>query len=184
MGVRGSLPRFRLRTKQALRPRQWKKTPKKKTERILAVQTGRAPKACKPFALYMKATYQLAKGASKAEHNEEMKRLGRMWRTLPEAVKSKYVEESRTSFSAQREALRVSGINFRLQQDKPNDQVREEPLEQQGASAGPAGYVQVGNYRCTTENGSCLYLGEGTYGAVLLSQTDAGRKCVLKVFKH
>ena len=44
--------------------------------------------------------------------------------------------------------------------------------------------IRIGNFPCFTMGGSCAYAGEGAYGAVLLSQTVEGRKCVVKVFKH
>eukprot|EP00435_Cladocopium_sp_Y103_P021644 s3667_g5.t1 len=158
----------------------------RKTQRSQAIAEGLAPKACRPFALYFKKHTRVRKGATKAEHAAEMKRLGKVWKGLPSSEQEEYRAQCQDQFQAQRETLRIQGVNFRCKGNAKahaEDGASEEVAEASGGNK----HFEIGQFRCWTQDssdGSCLYVGEGSYGAVLMSQTESGRKAVVKVFKH
>jgi serine/threonine protein kinase len=147
-----------------------------------AVAEGMAPKACRPFALFMKNCCRVRKGASKSEHIREMKRLGKAWKQLSEAERAEYRRQSQDLFREQRSCLRSHGIPFWCstagEESTSTDAAVEDAQPEQGS--------RIGKFQCWQEEGSnsCVYVGEGSYGCVLLSTNDVGRKAVIKVFKH
>ena len=148
---------------------------------------GMAPKACRPFALFMKTCSQVRKGASRSEHFEEIKRLGKAWKQLPLAEQNQYRRKSQDLFQEQRATLRSHGVRLRCPQAAEERAGQDEQVGEGGQSSQLEGETIVGKFRCWKEegsDGSCMYVGEGSYGCVLLSQTDSGRKVVVKVFKH
>ena len=157
--------------------------PKRKpTFRMKAVAEGMAPKACRPFALFMKNCCRVRKGASKSEHIREMKRLGKAWKQLSEAERAEYRRQSQDLFREQRSCLRSHGIPFWCstagEESTSTDAAVEDAQPEQGA--------RIVKFQCWHEEGSksCVYVGEGSYGCVLLSNNDVGRKAVIKVFKQ
>ena len=158
------------------------KPKRKPTLRMRAVSEGMAPKACRPFALFMKSHCQVRKGASKTEHLQEMKRLGKAWKQLSQVEQDEYRRKSQNLFQEQRSSLRAQGVPFRtsVAGEKACTDAAEADtnLEQR---------ARIGKFECWHEKGSgssCVYVGEGSYGCVLMSQDDAGRQIVIKVFKH
>ena len=190
-------PPFRVRGKRSpkdLIARKKLKTKRRSrvSERRAAIGDGLAPKACRPFALFMKDHCNVHKGASKDAHAQEMKRLGQKWRDLPPSEKEAYRAKCAAEFEAQRVQLRVQGVKFRQhllpeckgQRLEPFSSSQSENTIKQEQQED----VRIGAFRChtdpKTQDGSCLYVGEGSYGAVLLSDNHQGRKCVVKVYKH
>ena len=145
---------------------------------------GLAPKACRPFALYLKKNSTVQKGASRAEHAAEMKRLGQAWKRLPSSEKDAYRAQCQDEFQAQRQSLRIQGVYFRGNAEvNAEDGTSEEVSE----ASGEKKHFEIGEFRCCTQvssDGSCKYLGEGSYGAVLMSHIESGRKAAVKLFKH
>ena len=115
-----------------------------------------------------------------------MKRVASLWQTLPLEEKESFKLRCRTEFQEQRTVLEGQGIEFRRRSDgscgaKPKTQAPEAAV----SPTTTAPDINIGKFQCLmTEDGSCAFAGEGAYGAVLLSQTADGRKCVVKVFKH
>ena len=149
---------------------------------------GLAPKACRPFALYLKKNSTVQKGASRSEHAAEMKRLGQAWKRLPSSEKDAYRAQCQDEFQEQRQSLRIQGVYFR-----GNAEVNAEVNAEDGTSeevseaSGEKNHFEIGEFRCWTQvssDGSCKYLGEGSYGAVLMSHIESGRKAAVKLFKH
>ena len=103
---------FRLRGKQTW-PKKGRKVRKitsaKKacTHRHVAVTEGVAPKARRPFALFVRENNEVEKGSSRLAFAAEMRRLGAMWASLPDADKAKYRERCLEEFAKQRQALRL-----------------------------------------------------------------------------
>ena len=137
---------------------------------------GLAPKACRPFALYLKKNSTVQKGASRAEHAAEMKRLGQAWKRLPSSEKDAYRAQCQDEFQEQRQSLRIQGVYFRGNAEvNAEDGTSEEVSE----ASGEKNHFEIGEFRCWTQvssDGSCKYLGEGSYGAVLMSHIEVAEK--------
>ena len=58
------------------------------------------PKARKAFAIFSKERSCVKPGASKFEFTAEMKRLGKVWSSLPDAEKAPYQDQSKAEFLA------------------------------------------------------------------------------------
>ena len=124
------------------------------TVRMQAVAEGMAPRACRPFALFVKSNTRLRKGASKSEHIEEMKRLGKAWKQLPLAEQDEYRRKSQDLFREQRETLRMQGVRMRCRpaaEEPPQDEaVGKEDVQ----NSQPEGGTTIGNFQCWKEEGS------------------------------
>ena len=180
-------PIVRLKGKHSVQQHQKmvrKAKPKRQpTLRMKAVAEGMAPKACRPFALFMKFHSQVRKGASKSEHLQEMRRLGHAWKQLSEVARDEYRKKSQDLFREQRSSLRANGVPFRTTVASEEDTCTNAAMADVQVEQAPC----IGKFQCWHEegsDGSCAYVGEGSYGCVLLSQADDGRKIVVKVFKH
>ena len=184
-------PKFRLNGKRSVKQHQKMvrnaKPKRKQTLRMRAVAEGIAPKACRPFALFMKSCCEVQKGASKSEHIEEMKRLGRAWKQLPPAEKDEYRRKCQDLFREQRSSLRSHGVPLRGSLAAEESASKDEAVEDAERPQLEKETSTIGKFQCWQEegsDGSCVYVGEGSYGCVLLSQDDVGRKVVIKVFKN
>ena len=155
------------------------------TQRMAAVRDGFAPKACRPFALFLKKHSEVPKGSSRDCFAKEMQRLGKLWASLPENEKAKYRALCVEEYARQRDSLKQSGLGkVRRQPAKP----QQEPLKPASETQLPAAerptpfhnFVPVADPSNTQQ---CVLLGEGSYGCVMLCHHLDGRKCAVKVFK-
>ena len=155
--------------------------------RKAAVAEGMAPKARRPFALFVLENSAVPKGSAKADFLKEMKRLGRKWGALPQADKDKYKLRCKQEFTEQRDALKIHGFQIR----RPLDLERAQPSQPSQPSelctmdsdcAVKEGDVawKFGN---VTVPGRQAPLGEGSYGNVVRGMTPNGRPCAVKIFK-
>ena len=69
------------------------------------MQSGLAPKARRAFAIFVAERGTAKKGDPKEAHSVELKRLGKLWKQLPDEEKATYKERSSAEFAAQRAAL-------------------------------------------------------------------------------
>ena len=179
-------PLVRLRFKQpcpAVCKAKAKKDHPLKTRQIgsrkAAVAEGLVPKARRPFALYVKEKSQLCKGASKQDYQEEMKTLGRAWRSEAAEVREAYGRKCHQEFLEQRDSMRVQGLPLRKQVLKSIEAVRP-VVDKKALGEKMADYIQVGRFEILTDREP---LGEGTYGCVLPAWGPSGRLCAVKVYK-
>ena len=153
----------------------------KASVRKVAVQEGAVPKARRPFALFMSEHNRVQKGASKEAHQQEMRRLGRLWRLASEGEKNKYKRRCKEEFSAQRDAMKIIGLPLRQTEGKAQQlqpsQPQEPVSEMQSAAQKLAKFGQI------TVLQDEKPLGEGSYGTVPKGLTPCGCLCALKLFR-
>ena len=152
--------------------------------RASAVTEGLAPKARRPFALFLKEKSQALKGSTRDDCAAEMKKLGTEWKRLSDAEKNVYKAMCQQEIVSQRSAMKAAGLPMRRS--------RRAPAACRGPSgpSGPTGKassdtlpVHLGGFKLLSSGSERSHLGEGSYGAVLLGQAKDGRQCAVKVFK-
>ena len=174
--------------------------------RKAALLEGLAPKACKPFALFVKQHCRIKKGSSRAESAADMKRLGAQWRKLSEHEKRRYKEQSCLQYHHQRQALVTCGVPLKKKAAKLQQQ-SEEGSEYKGSAckgskhqgsglngsglngSGPKARLPhaepvpdtFGSFR--VEQASTGLLGQGGFGMVRKCFDNVGRMFVVKVFQ-
>lgn len=163
------LPKVRVFGKTTLNKSNGRKPPPQRIRnRRKLVSLGLAPKACKPFALFLKEQYAVGKQASRAEHQAEMKRLSAMWKNLDAESKAPFQTKSQEQFESQRKVLL-------------------EKVYYSGPSAphvSAADKQKFGNFTMLQRGDGCTsFAGEGSYGQVLLAWSKGHRLCAIKVFK-
>lgn len=193
--VRKSLhARVRLLYKQPWPPvaKRGKSTRKRPTVRNNAVSEGMAPKARRPFALFLLESSTVPKGSAKADFVHEMKLLGKKWKALPQTAKELYKHRCKEEFSQQRDALRAHGVQVRkpvgaqhTRQNQPSQppqlsQPSQPPDTTDGHVKGSDALWAFGNVKVQAGQAP---LGEGSYGNVLQGMMPNGRLCAVKIFK-
>ena len=174
--------------------------------RKAALLEGLAPKACKPFALFVKQHCRIKKGSSRAESAADMKRLGAQWRKLSEHEKRRYKEQSCLQYHHQRQALVTCGVPLKKKAAKLQQQ-SEEGSEYKGSAckgskhqgsglngsglngSGPKARLPhaepvpdtFGSFR--VDQASTGLLGQGGFGMVRKCFDNVGRMFVVKVFQ-
>ena len=163
---RDSLPKTRLRCKTRV-PRRPKS---RKTCTVLseAVRSGLAPKARKPFALFVMENSLLKPGAKKHEHQAELKRLGQAWKGLPEDQQAHYKKRSAAEFETQQQTLKSVQL--------PNVNVSGHDQANSTFWLGPYKVKKSGH------NGFSAVAGQGSYGKVFIAHGEDGRLHAVKVF--
>ena len=142
------------------------------------------PRACKPFALFVKEHVAAHKGAGRDVWRQEMKRLGRLWQSLPQQEKEKYQIKSGGEFANQRAVMQQHGLTCRKARAaavevKPDVEATNEQCQPQP--------LLIGEYKVATDgldSPSCQKLGEGSHGSVFLCLDQFHRCCAVKVFKR
>ncbi|CAJ1367828.1 unnamed protein product, partial [Effrenium voratum] len=142
--------------------------------RASAVTEGLAPKARRPFALFLKEKSQALKGSTRDDCAAEMKKLGAEWKRLSDAEKNVYKAMCQQEFMSQRSAMKAAGLPMRREEAD----VHPQPATAPAVPAAPQEKLQNSEQRLRRS-----HLGEGSYGAVLLGQAKDGRQCAVKVFK-
>jgi hypothetical protein len=150
--------------------------------RALAIEQHLVPKARKAFALFLMENPRVKKGALKKEHIEDMKRVAKLWKGLPEAAKATYNEKSAQEFQAQRAALMRLGLDPRPQAGKATCKAAGLPLQTLEEEVKNVKKFTVGPYTMTDKEGIPL-LGSGSYGKVFSAYTSMGRSCAIKVYR-
>ena len=150
--------------------------------RALAIKQHLVPKARKAFALFLIENTRVKKGALKKEHIEDMKRVAKLWKRLPEATKATYNEKSAQEFQAQRAALMRLGLDPRPQAGKATCSPPGLPLQTLEEEVKNVKKFTVGPYTVTDKEGIPL-LGSGSYGKVFSACTSLGRSCAIKVYR-
>ena len=153
-----------------------RKRAKAQSLRRQAVKDGLAPKARKSFAIFFEEHSRVKKGASKAEFQNEMKQLGKVWHGMSEEQQRPYKKRSTDEFQEQRSALAVHGIKVRGSNAtvKPACTVDG---ERPGGSLTSTS-ERVGPYVIDAP------LGGGTYGSVLRCQhPQSGQSVAVKVYR-
>ena len=161
------LPKVRIRGKTTLDKSNGRRPPPNRIKnRRALVSLGLAPRASRPFALFLKEQYAVEKKASRAEHQAEMKRVGAMWRNLDPESKATFRAKSQEQFNSQRQAV--------LKKVYPSsDHV-----------AAAQKMEKFGNFSMLQHDDGCTSLaGEGSYGQVLLAWSNQRRLSAIKVFK-
>ena len=163
---------------------------RKRSKRAVHVQEGLAPKARRPFALFVQESNAVPKGSSKEAFALEMRRLGKLWKNLPQNEKKKYQELCSEEFATQRTTLKANGICVRKRQCKALlriDAKKFQPSQPSAASAqvGPTMFGSKFKPIADPNNPQlCTVLGEGSYGCVLLCRgAHCGRRFAVKVYK-
>ena len=154
--------------------------------RKACIKEGGAPRACKPFALFVKKNGALGKGSgsSRADHIDEMKRLGKAWRALSANEKAVYQKESLASFCEQHKALAVKGIpvrrNIFTQKVEPEKSSEKEAASEEAtANSQP---VQIGSYHVAGTSAKNLLGTGGAYGQVYLCEDPDEKLRAVKVY--
>lgn len=163
------------KTKVFERGHQQKKHRKAMTKRAIAVKDAPVPKARKAFPFFVKEKTQLQRGqGARQDHQDEMKRLTKVWAALPASVKEAYKLRSKAEFEMQCAALRVQGAQRRGQKKlaapAPCAIVERKMMMYEACK------VQS----CGGKNSSVL--GIGTCGKIFLAVSPHGRRCAIKVF--
>ena len=125
---------------------------------------------------------RVKKGALKKEHIEDMKKVAKLWKRLPEATKATYNEKSAQEFQAQRAALMRLGLDPRPQAGKATCSPPGLPLQTLEEEVKNVKKFTVGPYTVTDKEGIPL-LGSGSYGKVFSACTSLGRSCAIKVYR-
>ena len=183
------VPLVRLRSKQPWPVQKGcQKTCRRKkraSARAAAVREGVVPRACKPFALFVKKHVAAQKGAGRDVWRQEMKRLGHLWKSLPQQDKEKYQIKSGAEFANQRAVMQQHGLTCRKAQTaaavevKPRTEATNEQCQPQP--------LLIGQYKVVTgglDSSGCQKLGEGSHGSVFLCLDQFHRCCAVKVFKR
>ena len=176
------------------------------TARASAVRGGLIPKARKAFALFVQERSSARKGAAKAEFAEDMKQMGRMWRTMAPEEKEPFEKRSLQEFKAQHAAMMHHGLHVR--QKLPSC---ERPLVDGSSAPSQTTKLQIGPYTvlwiyvgishvavlfeiapsfpfsetqiiCAKVTDATV-LGGGSYGKVLASMCPDGRMAAIKLFR-
>ncbi|CAK9096702.1 unnamed protein product [Durusdinium trenchii] len=87
-----------------------KKKSKRSAARQAALREGVVAKAARPFGFFVKRFFSVGKGQPAKDHREEMRRLGRLWRSLSDKEKEPFKVMCSEAFAAQRAALLSRGI--------------------------------------------------------------------------
>ena len=152
-----------------------------------------APKARRPFPLFVKENCVVKKGASREEFLAEMRRLSSLWHALPEKQRQNYRTQSAHEFAPQRNELAAHGILPRTSQSLLlptakrqrlglGDQT-ETALKEAGsaiATVGPYELEPLAGPEGAAEKGSKV--GQGSYGKVFKCKSETGRLLAVKVF--
>ena len=155
--------------------------------RKAAVAEGMAPKARRPFALFVLENSAVPKGSAKADFLKEMKRLGRKWGALPQADKDKYKLRCKQEFTEQRDALKIHGLQIRRPLDLERARPSQPSQPSESCTMDSDCAVKEGDvawkFGNVTVQGRQAPLGEGSYGNVVRGMTPNGRPCAVKIFK-
>eukprot|EP00438_Fugacium_kawagutii_P030956 Skav228890 [mRNA] locus=scaffold194:166018:168645:+ [translate_table: standard] len=151
---------------------------KQATSRSDAVGQGLVPKARRAFALFLMEKTSVGKGATRAEFSDDMKRVGKLWKSLSEQQKKVYTERSRQEFDAQRTAMMQAGIHVRTQ--LPPNQHCQEPAMGHGPCSGK---FKIGPYTIMDQGCKDDVLGGGSYGKVFSSFATDGTSVAIKIFR-
>ena len=160
---------------KAVRTREPNPRRVRKNVRARAVRSGKIPPARQAFPLFCKDGWQ-ATGSDRASFAAEMKRLGALWRTLPETEKLKYRNVSHVEWSKQAQVMRQLGIPRRCGSKRA--QALVEAREEQRSSTQAPSATQIGPFEVER------LLGSGTYGTVYMAHSTSGQALAVKVFKH
>lgn len=141
------------------------------------MQSGLAPKARRAFAIFVAERGTAKKGDPKEAHSVELKRLGKLWKQLPDEEKATYKERSSAEFAAQRAALVRHGTLPRM----PKSPKKAGSSEKAGDSQE---VVAIGPYKVAKQDVCSRnpVLGQGSYGKVLAATCPHGRRCAVKFF--
>ena len=153
------------------------------TARSAAIKEGVAPKARKPFALFMMEHGQLRKGASREAFQQEMKRLAQEWKSLPASSRQKFKDMSSQEEARQRAALSEHGIFARRAWAGPKGGSAAQPDPEKVS----APLLQaIGPFKVMSKPDMSVQLGCGSYGKVCLCTSVHGGKHAVKLFtsKH
>lgn len=163
------LPNVRIRGKTTLNKSNGRKPPPKRIRhRKELVKQGLAPKACRPFALFLKEQYAVGKNAGRAEHQAEMKRVSAMWKNLDAESKALFQTKSQEQFESQRQILLKKAY----------------PIPSNAHVFAASKMKNFGNFTMLQRGDGCTsFAGEGSYGQVFLAWSKGHRLCAIKVFK-
>ena len=164
---RDSLPKTRLRCKTRVLRRP--KVSKSRKFRGEAVRSGLAPKARKPFALYVMGNSLVKPGAAKSQYQAELKRLGQAWKRLTPSQQAHYNERSMAELEAQRQAV----MSAREKRSNDEGQVSNVPVSGNDQS----NEYWLGPYKVkkSGHNGFSAVAGQGPYGKVCIARGECGR---------
>ena len=149
-----------------------------KMARALCVDNGTVPKARRAFAIFVAERGTARRGDTREAHAGELKRLGKLWKQLPDTEKAPYKDRSVAEFAAQRAALLRHGTLPRVPRASENAQ-------QPSKEVPSTGLVSIGPYTVAKHAASsspATILGQGSYGKVLAATCQFGRRCAVKYF--